>query len=110
MLVAQRDLHLFKDGLRSYLLNTQLLRNGGNDQVGFTDRRQVDETDTIDEVLLYLPGNLPAQTGLADTTCPQQCEQADIWMLQQRTDISKFFITSDQRRKGRWYLPHRSWL
>src|SRR5205823_1363849 len=37
----------------------------------------------------------------------QQCEQADIWIRQQRSDIGHVLFPSDERRESRWHLPHR---
>src|SRR6266566_6020720 len=110
MPVVQCNLHLFKDGLCSYLLDSKLLGNRGNHQFRFIDRCQRHKTNTIGEVCLHLSGNLKAQTGLADASSPKEREQTNIRMPQHSASISDFFLASDKWCESSRHLPHRSRL
>src|SRR5260370_22220646 len=100
VLAAQRNLHPIKDGLRSYLLNSKLLRDSGNYQIRFIDRNQGNKTDTIGEVWLHLPCYLIAQAGLTDASCSQERHPANTGVLPYLTNVSYFFVLPDQWGKA----------
>src|SRR5260370_19131118 len=99
MPVAQCNLHPIKDGLRSYLLNSKLLRDSGNYQIRFIDRNQRDKTDTIGEVRLHFPRYLIAQPGFADASRSQDRHQPNTGTLQYLPHVSYFFVPSAQSVK-----------
>ena len=108
MPLAQKILHLLKDGQRPRVLNAQLLSDGRHKQFGVANGGERDKADPIYEVLAHLYRDLQAQACLANSSRSQESDQPGRWRLQKSAYGCHIPLSTYQRGQDGCHLP--DWL